>query len=158
MGYALPADVLVILHLGVVIFVVGGEIAVLAGAGRGWRWVRNIWFRATHLGVVGIVAAQAALGYWCPLTVWEYELRERAGQQPEEIGFIARMARGLIYYDAPAWVFTTLYVVFAGLVVATLVLVPPLTTKKEFYAEAQRTRRNRRKIISRKGAKAQRKQ
>lgn len=125
MGYALLADVLVVVHLGVVVFVVGGEIAVLLGAWRGWRWVRNMEFRVAHLGMIGVVAAQAALGYWCPLTVWEFELRERAGQRPEEIGFIARMARELIYYEAPPWVFATLYVIFGAIVLATFLVIPP---------------------------------
>lgn len=39
MAYSLLADAVLVLHVAVVVFVVGGMLAVLVGNGRGWRWV-----------------------------------------------------------------------------------------------------------------------
>ncbi|MCG7200196.1 DUF2784 domain-containing protein [Marinobacter pelagius] len=77
--YLLLADSLLVLHVLLVAFVIFGLVAVFLGRLLHWRWVRNFWFRVTHLVVIGIVVLQAWLGVLCPLTVWEMELRERAG-------------------------------------------------------------------------------
>jgi hypothetical protein len=39
--------------------------------------------------------------------------------------FIGRFMHDLIFYDFPPWVFTTAYVGFAAVVLATFVLAPP---------------------------------
>ena len=44
---------------------------------------------------------------------------------PAALEFMGRIARSLLYYELPAWAFTTMYVGFAALVIATLFLVPP---------------------------------
>jgi hypothetical protein len=126
MGYALLADLLVLVHLLFVGFVIAGQVAIVVGAFRRWGWVRNPIFRIAHAAAIVIVAAQAVGGVPCPLTEWEYALRERAGQVYEsDISFMGRIVRGVLFYEAPAWVFTTAYVLFALVVLATLVLVPP---------------------------------
>ncbi len=126
MMYALLADAIVVLHSLYAGFAAGGEIAILLGALLRWRWVRNLPFRLCHLAAVLIVAAEALAGAWCPLTLWEYRLRELAGQHVEEqISFIGRLVRSVLFYDFPPWVFTLTYAAFAVLVAATLLLAPP---------------------------------
>jgi hypothetical protein len=126
MGYALLADLLVFVHLLFVGFVIGGQIAIVAGAVRRWRWIRNPAFRYAHVAAIVVVAANAVAGVLCPLTDWEYALRRRAGQVVEtDISFMGRLVREVIYYEAPPWAFTTAYVLFALVVIATLILVPP---------------------------------
>ena len=115
------ADVLVVLHFCIVAFIVGGLVLVWAGAPLGWRWVRNPWFRYLHLGAIGFVAAQALLGIACPLTVWEDLLR--GGVRPES--FVARWTHRLLFYRAPEWLFTALYLLWTLATLATLRLVPP---------------------------------
>jgi hypothetical protein len=124
--YALLADAIVLLHLAYVLFTVGGEAAVVVGGLLRWRWVRNLWFRIAHLLSVVLVAIEAVVGVLCPLTRWEYDLRRLAGQGlEEEIPFIARLVRRLIFFDFPQWVFMAVYILFASVVVASLLLVPP---------------------------------
>jgi hypothetical protein len=124
--FALLADLIVILHFCYVAFTVGGELAILLGGALRWEWVRNPPFRITHLAAVVLVAGEALAGAGCPLTVWEYQLRLRAGQRVEEqISFVARLVRSIIFYDFPAWVFLAAYVGFGVLVVLTLVLIRP---------------------------------
>jgi hypothetical protein len=96
-------------------------IVVWLGAALGWPWVRNPWFRFAHLGAILFVAAEALLGYACPLTIWEDMLR--GGVRPES--FVGRWVYRLLYYQAPEWVFTTLYAAWALATLATLFFVPP---------------------------------
>ena len=102
-------------------FIVGGLILTWVGAALGWRWVRNRWFRYLHLAAIGFVAVEALAGYACPLTLWEDMLRGGAG--PES--FVGRWVRQLLYYRAPEWVFTALYVAWAAATLITLRRVPP---------------------------------
>jgi hypothetical protein len=123
---AFLADLIVVVHFGIVSFCVLGELAILAGAALKWGWVRNLAFRIVHLCVVLYVAGEAILGVPCPLTEWEYDLRLAAGQRyDQDMSFVARLVRSVIFYDFPAWVFTALYVGFGALVLIALVLVPP---------------------------------
>lgn len=115
------ADFILLIHALVVTFVVGGAVYIWAGARHRWPGVRSPLFRYLHLGVMLFVAAEALLGIVCPLTLWEDALRGEASRS----GFIAHWIGRLIYYDLPAWVFTTAYVVFALALIMTLVLVPP---------------------------------
>lgn len=119
---ALLADVVLVVHFAFVLFVTGGLALIWIGAAAGWRWVRNFWFRIAHLAAIVVVAAEALAGIWCPLTLWEAELR---GVRAEK-SFIAHWIHQVMYYDFPEWVFTTAYVVFALAVAATLWLIPPL--------------------------------
>jgi hypothetical protein len=123
---ALLADTIVTVHFCYVGFTLGGEILILLGGLFRWRWVRNLSFRIVHLASVALVAVEAVAGAQCPLTTWEYRLRIAAGQQVEgQISFIARLARSVIFYNFPAWVFLASYVGFAILVGLTLILVTP---------------------------------
>jgi len=125
-GYGFAADAIVVFHFCYVLFAVGGELIVLLGWLLRWRWIRNLAFRIVHLASVAIVAMEALIGVLCPLTDWEYRLRFLAGQTfEEEIPFMARLVRRIIFYDFPTWVFTLTYILFALLVAATLLLVPP---------------------------------
>ncbi|RBP32582.1 uncharacterized protein DUF2784 [Marinobacter pelagius] len=128
--YLLLADSLLVLHVLLVVFVIFGLAAVFLGRLLHWRWVRNFWFRVTHLVVIGIVVLQAWLGVLCPLTVWEMELRERAGAAGYEGSFIQHWLQSLLYYSAPEWVFILTYTVFGGVVLASWFLVRPGPPRK----------------------------
>ena len=115
------ADAILVVHFLIVMFIVGGLLAVWLGAALGWAWVRNRWFRYFHLAAIGFVAAEALLGVMCPLTVWEDALR--GGARTES--FVGRWVRYFLFYEAPEWVFTAAYVAWAAATLATLRLVPP---------------------------------
>jgi len=117
----LLADLLLVFHFLVAGFIVLGLILVWIGALARWSWVRNPWFRYLHLGAILMVAAEAILGYACPLTVWEDLLR--GGVRPES--FIGRWVYRLLYYNAPEWVFAALYAAWAAATLLTLRIVPP---------------------------------
>ena len=125
MPYPLLADAVLVLHFGVVLFVVGGLVVVGAGNWLGWRWVNGWWFRLAHLAAIGIVAAQALLGQLCPLTTLESWLRAQAGQPGYARSFIEHWLQRMLFFEAPLWVFTCAYTMFAVLVVVAWWYFPP---------------------------------
>jgi hypothetical protein len=130
--YVLSADLLVVIHLFYVMFAVGGQAFILLGAILGWKGIRSPLFRIGHLAAVALVALEAALRIDCPLTVWEYDLRRLAGHGGQEhLSFIARLARLIIFYNFPAWVFTVMHIAFGLLVIFTYVLIPPRFYRKK---------------------------
>ena len=114
------ADLVLVFHFSIAGFIVAGLILVWIGALARWSWIRNPWFRYLHLAAIVFVAAEALLGIACPLTVWEDLLR--GGARPDS--FVGRWVYRLLYYDAPEWLFATLYAVWAAATVITLWLVP----------------------------------
>ena len=123
--YPLAADAILIVHFAFVIFVVGGQICVIVGYFRKWRWVHNLAFRLCHLLAIAVVVAQAWLGRYCPLTIWESRLRQAAGQPGYQRTFVQEWVGNLIYYDAPLWVFAVIYSLFGALVLASWIWVRP---------------------------------
>ncbi|OPY68192.1 MAG: hypothetical protein A4E63_02046 [Syntrophorhabdus sp. PtaU1.Bin050] len=131
-GYALLADLIVILHLIYVLFAVGGQLAIIVGWALHQAFIRNPAFRICHLAAVAIVAVEASIGLFCPLTLWEYNLRQLAGQRVDkDISFVGRLVRLIIFYDLPDWAFTALHISFGLLVILTFILVPPRFSKKK---------------------------
>ena len=125
MSDALLADLVVAIHLGYVAFVLVGEILILLGIWRGWRWIRNRWFRVLHLMAILIVAAEALSNVTCPLTSWEATLRERAGQSVGHGTFVGKLIHNVLFIDAPDWAFNLGYLLFALLVGITFWWAPP---------------------------------
>lgn len=123
--YRILADVVVAVHFAYVGFVIIGLALTLLGAALGWKWVRNFWFRAMHLAMIGIVVAEAWVGIVCPLTTWEKSLRQRAGQTAYRGDFIANLLHDAMFFDAEPWVFTVGYTLFGLAVLLTFVWAPP---------------------------------
>lgn len=120
------ADLILVLHAVFIVFVVGGQILILAGWWHDWSWPRHRWFRLLHLLAIGVVMLQAWIGLACPLTTLEDFLRTPATGVPTyEDGFIRYWLRELVFYTAPVWVFTAIYTAFAGLVALTWLVYPP---------------------------------
>ena len=132
MNRSLIADLIVSIHFGYVIFVVGGLFVIVLGGALRWRFIRNFWFRATHLAMILIVVFETIFGISCPLTDLEYELRTAAGQQNAADGsFVGRLIQQLIFYDFPLIVFTIGYCLFGIAVLTSWWLLPPLLPWKQ---------------------------
>ena len=123
--FLLAADALLLSHVLFVAFVVLGLALILVGKPLGWAWIRNPWFRLIHLAAIGVVVLQSWIGVICPLTNWEMALRERAGAAVYSGAFISHWLESILYYRAPAWVFTVCYTVFAAAVVASWFWIRP---------------------------------
>jgi hypothetical protein len=114
-----------LVHFGVVLFVLGGLPLVVAGNRLHWRWVNSIWFRLPHVAAIGVIVAQTWLGQLCPLTTLESWLRLRAGSPPYTKTFVEHWVQRLLFYEAPFWLFTAAYTVFGLLVLAAWWYFPP---------------------------------
>ena len=128
--YQLLADVVLALHVAIVVFVVGGLVFIIVGNLCAWHWVNVLWFRLAHLAAIAIVVAEAWFGAVCPLTSLEMWLRAKARATTYAGTFIEHWLQRILYYEAPAWVFTLGYTIFALIVVATWWYFPPRSTRR----------------------------
>jgi hypothetical protein len=128
--YHILADFVVAFHVAYVGYVVLGQLAILLGVLMRWKWIRNPWFRWTHLVMMSIVGYEAAASITCPLTTWEADLRRLANEGAPEGSFVGRLLHDLIFIDAPNWAIESGHVAFALLVIAIFVLAPPRSFRK----------------------------
>lgn len=108
------ADIVMLIHLAFIAFVVGGQLLIVIGYHRCWRWVMNRAVRGCHLACVLYVVVQTWMGQWCPLTLLENTYREASGQAHYRRSFIEDWVGRVIYYDAPPWLFTVAYTAFGA--------------------------------------------
>lgn len=87
MHYGLLADLVVVVHLGFVVFVVVGGLLVFR-----WGWV--VWL---HLPAALWGALIEFFGWMCPLTPLEQWLRRRAGEAGYEGGFVEHYVLPVLY-------------------------------------------------------------
>ena len=123
--YWLLADLVLMFHVCIVLFVIGGLVLVIIGNFVAGHWVHNLWFRLLHLGAIATVIVEAWLGYACPLTSLEMWLRAKAQETTYSSSFIEHWLQQVLYYEAPAWVFITGYSLFGLLVAASWWYFPP---------------------------------
>lgn len=87
MLYRVGADGVVLVHLLFIVFVLFGGLLVLR-----WRWLVVL-----HLPAIAWGMAVEFLHLYCPLTPLENSLRQAAGQQGYDGGFIEHYLIPLIY-------------------------------------------------------------
>lgn len=85
--YLLLADLIVVLHLGFIAFAALGALLL-------FKWPRLIWL---HLPAMIWAAITEFRGLICPLTPLENWLRQQAGADPYQSGFISHYLLPLIY-------------------------------------------------------------
>jgi hypothetical protein len=133
------ADLLAALHLAFVLYVIVAQILIVIGVCAGWQWVRNPWFRISHLVMIGIVAAESIVDFECPLTTWEEMLRRNAGQEVNAgETFIGRLVGNIMFFDHEKYyqVFNMIYIGFAVLVFTMFVVAPPRFKKRKRVGSA----------------------
>lgn len=119
----LSADLLVILHLGFILFVVLGGLLVL-------KWGR---LALLHLPCVAWGALLEFNGWLCPLTPLENHFRQSAGASGYSGGFIDHYLIPLIYpsgLDRESQFILGIIVVMINLVLYTLVLLKRFKNKE----------------------------
>lgn len=121
------ADVILVVHFAIAVFITLGLVIIPLGAILGWQWVRKRRLRQLHLGAISFVALEALTGIACPLTGWEDALRGRA---PGEAGFVERWVGRLLYYDMPTSFFLIVYLAAAVLAWMLWLWVAPQPAKR----------------------------
>ena len=103
--YNIAADIVVAIHFGWILFLIGG-----AFIGRRVRWV--MW---THLAALGYSVLLQSFSWICPLTYLEVWLRNRGEGETYAGSFIGHYLERLVYVEVPqGWLFF-----FTGIVIAT---------------------------------------
>jgi polyferredoxin len=123
--YQFFADAVLVLHVAIVLFVVGGLVLTVLGNVLGWQWVNSLWFRLAHLVTIGVVVAEAWAGIVCPLTTLEMWLRSNAGAPAYSGSFIEHWLQAFLFWNAPPWVFMVAYSLFGLVVVVVWWYFPP---------------------------------
>jgi hypothetical protein len=125
MNSALIADCIAAFHLSIVVFILVGQVLVVIGWPLRFQWIRNPWFRFTHLGIMLYIVQNAIRGKFCFLTLWEWDLREKAGQLGEESSFIGKLLSDILFVDVPQATLNNVYLAFFGIVLLCFWGVPP---------------------------------
>lgn len=125
MIYRIIADLIVVIHACYVGFVAFGLVAIVVGLLLRKAWARNFWFRMLHLLAIGYVVFEEAANLRCPLTIWENQFRQLAGQSSYPGDFLGYWAHRLIFFDFPPSYFTALYVTVGLTVLGIFVFGPP---------------------------------
>ena len=124
MSWQLLADAVLCSHVALMLFVVLGLPSIVVGNLRRWRRINAPWLRFAHLATILVVAGEAWLGIVCPLTTLEMRLRRQAHETTYDGSFVEHWLRALLFWQAPAWVFTAAYSAFGLSVLATWWLWP----------------------------------
>lgn len=139
MMYKVAADLIVVVHFAWILFMLWGFFLTLAGVIRLYilrrpsafmdRWI----FRTLHLGGIAFVALLAALNQYCPLTVWEYNLRRPADPDLAWPGsFIVYWIERFVYPDVHPLIIVIPTIGVALFTLLAYVLCPPAKIKSFF--------------------------
>jgi hypothetical protein len=123
--YSWLADLILLIHFSYVLFVVLALVVIWVGFFLHWSFVRNFWFRLVHLLAIGYVVAESLGGVICPLTLWENQLRIKAGNGVYLSSFMEHWVHQIMFYDASPETFTAIYVIFFLAVLLSLWCVKP---------------------------------
>ncbi|CAM3644193.1 DUF2784 family protein [Polynucleobacter antarcticus] len=99
------ADLVLLAHFAIAVFLVVGMLLIPLGAYWQWSWVRAPRLRQIHAGLMILIALEAFFHITCPLTVLEALLRHT--DPPES--FWAEQLSKILYWDLPLEFFTILY-------------------------------------------------
>ena len=108
----LAADLILIIHVFIVIFIISLFALVPYGYYKKWDWVDRKKIRYTHLFLMTFVTVESFVGILCPLTILENVLRGDISDQT----FLSKYLSKIIYYNFPSSFFLALY--FTGFLVA----------------------------------------
>ncbi len=101
MNDRLLADIILVVHLGWILFMLYGFALTVIALWRPTFWDRWL-FRSIHLGGILFVATLELLGKYCPLTIWEYGLRRGGADQGH---FVLDWIERLVYPDVSPLVY-----------------------------------------------------
>ena len=101
----LIANIVLIFHFCVVIFITFGFFLIPIGYKFGWGWITNLKLRIFHCGMMMFVTLETLFGITCPLTSMENNLRGINESTP----FISYWIMHIMYWDFPTQFFIILY-------------------------------------------------
>ena len=122
------ADLILIVHFGIVIFITSLFIIIPVGYKLKWKWPKNKKLRSTHLFLILIVTTETVFGLTCPLTVIEHNLRGIFISN----SFISIWLQKFLYWNFPKEFFLISYILCLLWTIFIWYRFPP-RNKKKFY-------------------------
>ena len=102
------ADLVLIFHFGIVIFIISLFVIIPVGYKFEWKWLRNRKLRSTHLFLIFLVTTETVFGLTCPLTLIEHNLRGIYISNT----FVNSWLHSLLYWNFPREFFLISYTLF----------------------------------------------
>ena len=99
------ADIILMFHFAIVIFITFGTFLIPIGYRSNWLWVKNFKLRICHCGMILFITLETLFGITCPLTSIENKLRGINQTR----SFISYWVDQIIYWDLPSQFFIILY-------------------------------------------------
>ena len=130
MVYKILADVILIIHSALVLFILLGFILTLSGfLSRGFfdKWL----FRIVHLLGIASVSLSAIKGKYCPLTIWENSLRVKYDPASTYAGScIVHYVKQLFNLEVNPSVLIRFTIFLALFTVVIFIIKPPMKITK----------------------------
>jgi len=139
--HTLVADCLLVIHFVWALWMITGVALAVAGYRwpRLWRWRT---FRITHLlGLLGTASVPIWANGICPLTSWEWNLRNLSapgGHAPTE-PFLIHWIRSILFIDVPPIVLS-IVVAFCAIATLTIFILHPPGRRKQRVPVAEEVR------------------
>ena len=122
---SLIADIILVSHFFVVIFITFGFFLIPIGYRLEWGWIANRKLRIFHFGMMVLITLETLFGITCPLTSIENSLRGIN----QSTSFVAYWIKQIIYWDFPTQFFLIVYGIFLGWTFLMWKLCPPKNAK-----------------------------
>ena len=100
------ADLVLIFHFGIVIFITSLFVIIPVGYKFKWNWPRNRKLRSIHLFLIFLVTTETVFGLTCPLTLIEHNLRGIYISNT----FVNSWLQNLLYWNFPKEFFLISYI------------------------------------------------
>jgi len=132
MVYKILADIIIIIHFILVLFMLWGFIFTLYGFLQ--REFFDRWlFRTLHAGGILFVGILIALKQYCPLTLWENALRAKYDPSLVYAGScIVHYVQRLLYPDINPLIIRTVTTFIAIFSIVVFIIKPPAKIRKIF--------------------------
>ncbi|MEJ5260394.1 MAG: DUF2784 family protein [Anaerohalosphaeraceae bacterium] len=135
------ADGLMVIHFLWVLFMVWGIVRTIDAAAavmvcrhpplRARRFLERWIFRTVHLAGIVFTGFLAVLGKYCPLTIWEYQLRCGGRPFAEPPGsFLLVWVERLLYPDVPPVLLEAVSALAALFTMAVYAVRPPVKVRQ----------------------------
>ncbi|MDC0457109.1 DUF2784 family protein [Alphaproteobacteria bacterium] len=118
----MPADIVLMFHFAIIVFITFGFFLIPIGYKFGWVWIKNSKLRICHCGMIIFVTFETILGITCPLTLIENSLRGIN----ESTSFISYWIHQIIYWNFPTQFFIVLYCLFLVWTFLMWKIFPPM--------------------------------
>ena len=99
-------EIVLFFHFFIFLFITVSFFLIPFGYFQKWEWVKNKYYRLTHLVLMGIILIETILGFMCPLTILENFLRNNI----EVDNNLTQIIHQIMYWNLPNYQFIILYI------------------------------------------------